>query len=174
MVNTYLGSPSVGHTQALDSAARLSVPDPPQISWKAQVRLCKRYRQLVARGKHVNQVVVASARELLAFVWAIACEVEGARGAQRPAASPPGPCDSLVLPLSSLGEPQPRLGATLGGVTRLQEILGPRVEAGAGRTQVRWYSTHGYQQERPASLLAPALLRFAQQCGGTCDEHWIP
>jgi transposase len=34
------------------------------ISWKAQVRLCKRYRRWVARGKNVNQVVVASAREV--------------------------------------------------------------------------------------------------------------
>jgi transposase len=42
------------------------------ISWKAQVRLCRRYRQLSARGKHVNQVVVAVAREMVAFAWAIA------------------------------------------------------------------------------------------------------
>ncbi len=42
------------------------------ISWKAQVRLCKRDRQLSARGKHVNQVVVAVAREMAAFAWAIA------------------------------------------------------------------------------------------------------
>src|SRR5215470_6318613 len=42
------------------------------ISWKAQVRLCRRYRQLSARGKHVNQVVVAIAREMAAFAWAIA------------------------------------------------------------------------------------------------------
>jgi transposase len=41
-------------------------------SWKAQVRLCKRYRQLSARGKHAHQVVVAIARELIAFMWAIA------------------------------------------------------------------------------------------------------
>jgi len=33
------------------------------ISWKAQVRLCTRYRRLLARGKHANQVVVAIARE---------------------------------------------------------------------------------------------------------------
>jgi transposase len=45
------------------------------ISWKAQVRLCKRYRRLVARGKQVNQVVVAIAREMAAFVWAIAQKV---------------------------------------------------------------------------------------------------
>ena len=42
------------------------------ISWKAQVRLCKRYRQLTARGKHANEVVVAIAREMAAFAWAIA------------------------------------------------------------------------------------------------------
>src|SRR6266571_1300556 len=48
------------------------------LSWKAQVRLCKRYRRLVARGKQVNQVVVAIAREMAAFVWAIAREVKGA------------------------------------------------------------------------------------------------
>jgi transposase len=33
------------------------------ISWKAQVRLCKRYRQLMAKGKHAKQGVVAIARE---------------------------------------------------------------------------------------------------------------
>jgi transposase len=48
------------------------------LSWKAQVRLCKRYRQLVARGKNANQVVVAIAREMAAFVWAIARTVKGA------------------------------------------------------------------------------------------------
>ncbi len=42
------------------------------ISWKAQVRLGKRYRQMTARGKHVNRVVVAIAREMAAFPWAIA------------------------------------------------------------------------------------------------------
>jgi transposase len=42
------------------------------ISWRAQVRLCKRYRRLSAQGKQVNQVVVAIAREMAAFVWAIA------------------------------------------------------------------------------------------------------
>jgi transposase len=45
------------------------------ISWKAQVRLCKRYRRLIARGKNANQVVVAIAREMAAFAWAIAREV---------------------------------------------------------------------------------------------------
>ena len=45
------------------------------IGWKAQLRLCKRYRRLIARGKHANIVTTAIARELLAFMWAIAKEV---------------------------------------------------------------------------------------------------
>jgi transposase len=45
------------------------------ISWKAQVRLCKRYRRLLSRGKHANVVTVAIARELTGFLWAIAKEV---------------------------------------------------------------------------------------------------
>jgi len=47
-------------------------PEIQAISWKAQVRLCKCYRHLTVRGKHVNQVVVAIAREMAAFAWAIA------------------------------------------------------------------------------------------------------
>jgi transposase len=45
------------------------------IAWKAQVRLCGRFRKLIARGKNPNIVVVAIARELLAFMWAIAKQV---------------------------------------------------------------------------------------------------
>jgi transposase len=48
------------------------------ISWKAQVRLGKRSRQLMAKGKNANQVGVAIARELSAFMWAIAKQVAGA------------------------------------------------------------------------------------------------
>jgi len=42
------------------------------IAWKAQVRLCARYRRLARAGKPTNVVCVAIARELAAFVWAIA------------------------------------------------------------------------------------------------------
>jgi transposase len=53
------------------------LPKPIQdISWKAQVRLCKRFRRLTARGKNPNVVVTAIARELAAFMWAIAREVD--------------------------------------------------------------------------------------------------
>jgi transposase len=46
-----------------------------EIAWKAQVRLCKRYRRMVMRGKHQNVAVTAVARELACFMWAIAREV---------------------------------------------------------------------------------------------------
>jgi transposase len=48
------------------------------LSWQAQVRLGTRYRRLVARGKQVNQVLGASARERAACVWASAREGKGA------------------------------------------------------------------------------------------------
>ena len=45
------------------------------IAWKAQVRLCKRFRALIARGKHPNVAVTAIARELVGFMWSIARQV---------------------------------------------------------------------------------------------------
>lgn len=46
------------------------------IAWKAQHRLHKRYRTLMARGKSSNQTMTAVARELLGFIWAIGRHVE--------------------------------------------------------------------------------------------------
>lgn len=41
------------------------------IAWKAQTRLCARYRRLVAGGKEAPVVIAAIAREMAAFLWAI-------------------------------------------------------------------------------------------------------
>lgn len=41
------------------------------LAWKAQARLCARYRHLRARGLKPNIAVVAIAREMAAFLWAI-------------------------------------------------------------------------------------------------------
>ena len=49
-----------------------------QISWKAQLRLCARYRKMIARKKPMQVVVITIARELAAFMWAIAQEVRAA------------------------------------------------------------------------------------------------
>ena len=53
------------------------------IAWKAQQRLHKRFHQLSAKKKSVV-AATAVARELVGFVWAIACQV-------KPAAQPAAP-----------------------------------------------------------------------------------
>ena len=45
------------------------------IAWKAQTRLCVRYRKMIARGKKPTVVIAAIARELAGFVWAIGQEM---------------------------------------------------------------------------------------------------
>lgn len=55
------------------------------IAWAAQLRLCARFRRLAARKLPHNKVVVAIARELAAFVWAIARTVaHGLRASLKP------------------------------------------------------------------------------------------
>jgi transposase len=48
------------------------------IAWKAQTRLCARYRRLAAKGKRLTVVTTAIARELAAFLWDIARHVDPA------------------------------------------------------------------------------------------------
>ena len=45
------------------------------IAWKAQIRLCARYRHLSATGKKPPVVAAAIAREMAAFLWAIGQKV---------------------------------------------------------------------------------------------------
>jgi transposase len=45
------------------------------IAWKAQARLCARFRRLMAKGKRNTVVAVAIAREIASFLWAIAQHV---------------------------------------------------------------------------------------------------
>jgi transposase len=51
------------------------------IAWRAQLRLCARYRRLVASGKNAKLVTAAIAREMAAFAWSIACQVQPERAA---------------------------------------------------------------------------------------------
>ena len=46
------------------------------IAWRAQLRLSAKYRRLSARHLHHNKIVVALARELSGFVWAIGQSVK--------------------------------------------------------------------------------------------------
>lgn len=53
------------------------------IAWVAQTRLCSRFRRLAARRLPHNKIVVALARELCGFVWAIARQVTPAPSTQQ-------------------------------------------------------------------------------------------
>jgi transposase len=48
------------------------------IAWRAQLRLCTRYRRLQARGVHQNKTCIAIARELTGFLWDIARHIQPA------------------------------------------------------------------------------------------------
>jgi transposase len=55
-----------------------------EIAWKAQLRLHKKYRSLMAAGKDQRKIITAVGRELLGFIWAIGTSTETLSG-QRPA-----------------------------------------------------------------------------------------
>ncbi len=68
------------HPAALKATLRArQVGQPPEvqdIAWRAQVRLHQKWERLIHRGKGGGVATVAVARELLGFMWAIACVVE--------------------------------------------------------------------------------------------------
>jgi transposase len=110
------------------------------ISWKAQVRRCKRSRRLVATGKHANVVPVAIARELVGCMWAIAKEIPVTASGQKTECPLPPNSESF---LRASAETQPRCGVTLDGVQRPRGHTRAESEAGTRRTQGRWEPTHG-------------------------------
>ncbi len=61
-------------TRHLQRRGEKTPPAVQDIAWKAQKRLCGRYRRLQARGMPKGKVCTAIARELLGFIWAIAWE----------------------------------------------------------------------------------------------------
>jgi transposase len=69
----YQHSPRVS---AVIAARPNEVPTPiTDIAWKAQLRLNAKFKRLVARRVLKTKAVVAVARELVGFIWAIAAEV---------------------------------------------------------------------------------------------------
>lgn len=58
-------------TKHLKGKARNASPEAKKIAWKAQTRLCGRYRTLTRAGKNTKLVCVAIARELAGFIWDI-------------------------------------------------------------------------------------------------------
>jgi transposase len=59
-----LGKEKLARVAAAPKAVR-------EIAWKAQARLCARYRSLTRKGKRPTVVVTAIARELSGFIWAV-------------------------------------------------------------------------------------------------------
>jgi len=82
----YQRTPKVGTYMLAHLPADLP-PGVKEIAWKAQLRLYKRYRQLLGRGKKPQVAVTAVARELVGFMWAIA---------QCPELGPPRPDAQLA------------------------------------------------------------------------------
>lgn len=70
-------------TRVIEQRAKQTSAAVQAIAWAAQKRLCGRYRRLVEAGKLNKQVTTAVARELVGFIWAIACEAMGKPHASR-------------------------------------------------------------------------------------------
>jgi transposase len=78
-----------------------------RVAWRAQTRLCARFRRLAAAGKPNNKVVVAIARELAGFVWAIAREPHLAAASR---GLVPGPAHHWTRPAPRPGPVMSRSG----------------------------------------------------------------
>ena len=63
-------------TPVIQRRAERASPAVQAIAWKAQKRLCGRFRRLSGRGVIVQKTVTAIARELCGFIWAVVCEVQ--------------------------------------------------------------------------------------------------
>lgn len=68
---------SARKSRAIQQRAEQSSEPIQAIAWQAQKRLCGRYRALTLQGKNSKLVTTAVARELVGFIWAIACEASG-------------------------------------------------------------------------------------------------
>lgn len=81
---SYRHRPNIGTTLAARQSASSEAVK--AIAWRAQHRLHARYRSLLAKGKNKQKVITALGRELLGFIWAIGCELEGGKQEVRRAA----------------------------------------------------------------------------------------
>ena len=61
-------------TMHMKRKARSASDEARSIAWRAQKRLCGRYRTLIQAGKNTKQTTVAVARELVGFIWDIVCQ----------------------------------------------------------------------------------------------------
>ena len=67
-----VGRKLIDRIEALPQAVR-------DIAWKGELRMCQRYRHMMAAGKPKVVATTAIAREMVGFIWAIAREVTPVR-----------------------------------------------------------------------------------------------
>jgi transposase len=71
---------SYRHKPGMSGAARKRLegvsPEVQEIAWKAQIRLHRKYNKLMTKNKSHPVAIMAVARELLGFIWAIARQVD--------------------------------------------------------------------------------------------------
>ena len=65
------GTTDMGHPWASSFDKHGQSPRVIAIADRAQQRLCRRYHRLTEHGKPPNKAVVAIARELVGFIWAV-------------------------------------------------------------------------------------------------------
>ena len=84
-----------------------------EIAWKAQVRLCSKYRRLLAKGKIKQVITTAIARELLGFMWAILQKEGEAAGsvASKESCRPRFACGTRAVVWGILGHVKSRIPA---------------------------------------------------------------
>ena len=70
-----LSASAAGRTRPSRPKVDAAPPAVREIAWKAQCRLYRRYRALIRKGKLKTVAIVAIARELAGFIWAVAREV---------------------------------------------------------------------------------------------------
>ena len=63
-----VGRKHIDRIEAVPQAVR-------DIAWKGRLRMCQRYRHMMASGKPKVVATTAIAREMVGFIWAIAREV---------------------------------------------------------------------------------------------------
>ena len=86
------------------------------IAWKAQVRLCSRFKHLLAARKKSVVALTAVARELVGFLWAAARIVDGLPVPSRP--------DPAATPPAKPSKSKPRIPVTRPRATK-EYILNP-------------------------------------------------
>jgi transposase len=135
-----------------------------EIAWKAQTRLCQRYRQMMAKGKPTPVIVTAIARELAGFVWSIACITS-----DPPASSATAITSDRVSPTQSTGQSRAPGRQPLKATTR----SAARTEQTAAPVELRYVTVDTPDAEadnpkvnNPASRMRRAAVASAEGSAG--------